>query len=122
MDKQDCFDFLTDLALDNKDFDWAKQIQKLKIQVDNNKATNEFNNSLDKFFDNGSLIVDTSEIHSIQVGQAHTFANILYCIKDCYFDLDDISSIIYRYLEENPRIKGYTDSILEEIRRTDTNE
>ena len=33
MNKQDCFDFLTDLALDNKDFDWAEQIQKQKTQA-----------------------------------------------------------------------------------------
>ncbi len=33
MNNQNCFDFLIDLALDNKDFNWIKQIQEQKAQT-----------------------------------------------------------------------------------------
>jgi len=105
MNNQNCFDFLIDLALDNKDFNWIKQIQELKEQARNNIADSDL-------FD-----IYINEFGQMELGQALILAHVYHCAKDLGFSSENIIDFIYEYIKMNPNIDDYMDIILNKMIR-----
>ena len=105
MNNQNCFDFLIDLALDNKDFNWIKQIQELKEQARNNIADSDL-------FD-----IYINEFGQMELGQALILAHIYHCIIDLDFSSEDILNFICEYVKINPNINDYMCIILNKVLR-----